>query len=150
MALLTPNDIRNHRFNTTRFREGYDIDEVDSFLDEVTETIDALSSNAMNRTGAAAMVGPAHDDEKVKELEGKNKELEAQLEELKKANQQGENKGQKPEQEPSEEVQKELESLKQENEDLKKKAQDLEKAAKQASTQKTESTDGGLEKEVAA
>ncbi|MBQ9681486.1 MAG: DivIVA domain-containing protein, partial [Aeriscardovia sp.] len=52
MALLTPNDIRNHRFNTTRFREGYDIDEVDSFLDEVTETVDALSRSAL--TGAAA------------------------------------------------------------------------------------------------
>ncbi|MBO6098466.1 MAG: DivIVA domain-containing protein, partial [Aeriscardovia sp.] len=82
MALLTPNDIRNHRFNTTRFREGYDIDEVDSFLDEVTETIDALSSNAMGRSGAAAMLEAPQGDDKSKELEDKNKELEDKSKEL--------------------------------------------------------------------
>ena len=32
---LTPEDIVNKRFQSTKFREGYDQDEVDDFLDEV-------------------------------------------------------------------------------------------------------------------
>lgn len=32
---LTPEDVVNKRFNPTKFREGYDQDEVDDFLDEV-------------------------------------------------------------------------------------------------------------------
>ena len=32
---LTPEDVVNKRFNPTKFREGYDQDEVDEFLDEV-------------------------------------------------------------------------------------------------------------------
>ena len=28
MALLTPKDIREHTFQTVRFKEGYDVDEV--------------------------------------------------------------------------------------------------------------------------
>ncbi len=32
---LTPEDVVNKRFSPTKFREGYDQDEVDSFLDEV-------------------------------------------------------------------------------------------------------------------
>lgn len=35
--VLTPEDLFNKRFQTTRFRDGYDQDEVDDFLDEVTE-----------------------------------------------------------------------------------------------------------------
>jgi DivIVA domain-containing protein len=32
---MTPEDVVNKRFNPTKFREGYDQDEVDDFLDEV-------------------------------------------------------------------------------------------------------------------
>ena len=32
---ITPEDIVNKRFQSTKFREGYDQDEVDDFLDEV-------------------------------------------------------------------------------------------------------------------
>jgi len=32
---LTPNDVLNKQFQTTKFRDGYDQDEVDDFLDEV-------------------------------------------------------------------------------------------------------------------
>lgn len=35
--VLTPEDLFNKRFQTTKFRDGYDQDEVDDFLDEVTE-----------------------------------------------------------------------------------------------------------------
>ena len=43
MALLTTDDIVNKKFQPTKFREGYDQDEVDDFLDEVVNTLDALT-----------------------------------------------------------------------------------------------------------
>ena len=46
MRLLTPNDIRYQRFNTTWLREGYDIDEVDSFLDQVAESVGTVGAMA--------------------------------------------------------------------------------------------------------
>jgi DivIVA domain-containing protein len=39
---LTPADIRNKQFTTTRIRPGYDEEEVDAFLDEVEAEIDRL------------------------------------------------------------------------------------------------------------
>ena len=39
---LTPEDVVNKRFNPTKFREGYDQDEVDDFLDEVVVALRAL------------------------------------------------------------------------------------------------------------
>ena len=38
MALLTADDILNKKFTATKFREGYDVVEVDDFLDEVLHT----------------------------------------------------------------------------------------------------------------
>lgn len=35
VSRLNPEDIIAHKFSVTRFREGYDMDEVDDFLDEV-------------------------------------------------------------------------------------------------------------------
>lgn len=35
MALLSTDDVLNKRFSITKFREGYDQDEVDDFLDEI-------------------------------------------------------------------------------------------------------------------
>src|SRR3954467_12390451 len=32
---LTPEDVQNKRFSTVRFKEGYDEEEVDAFLDDV-------------------------------------------------------------------------------------------------------------------
>lgn len=43
MALLTTDDIVNKKFQPTKFREGYDQDEVDDFLDEVVNTLDAMT-----------------------------------------------------------------------------------------------------------
>jgi len=40
--MLTPADVRNKQFNTTRLRPGYDEDEVDAFLDEVVLELDRL------------------------------------------------------------------------------------------------------------
>lgn len=39
MALLTADDVLNKKFQPTKFREGYDQDEVDDFLDEVVATL---------------------------------------------------------------------------------------------------------------
>ena len=39
---LTPADVRNKQFSTTRLRPGYDEDEVDAFLDEVEAELDRL------------------------------------------------------------------------------------------------------------
>lgn len=39
---LTPADVRNKQFSTTRLRPGYDEEEVDTFLDEVEAELDRL------------------------------------------------------------------------------------------------------------
>ena len=44
MALLTADDVLNKKFQATKFREGYDVDEVDDFLDEVSATLRDLSA----------------------------------------------------------------------------------------------------------
>jgi DivIVA domain-containing protein len=42
MMPLTPADVRNKQFSTTRLRPGYDEEEVDAFLDEVEAELDRL------------------------------------------------------------------------------------------------------------
>ncbi|KGM09215.1 hypothetical protein N869_07585, partial [Cellulomonas bogoriensis 69B4 = DSM 16987] len=44
MALLTADDVLNKKFQATKFREGYDQDEVDDFLDEVVNTLRAVTA----------------------------------------------------------------------------------------------------------
>lgn len=39
---LTPDQVTAQEFNTHRFREGYDTDQVDDFLDQVATSIKAL------------------------------------------------------------------------------------------------------------
>ncbi|CAN5332815.1 hypothetical protein BH11ACT3_BH11ACT3_17760 [soil metagenome] len=74
---LTPEDVVNKRFNPTKFREGYDQDEVDDFLDEVVVELRRLNQeneelrqrlvaadgriNELQRAGAqaAAVAAPA-------------------------------------------------------------------------------------------
>lgn len=38
MKLLTPKDIHEKKFSVHRFREGYDIDEVDEFMEDMEHT----------------------------------------------------------------------------------------------------------------
>ncbi|MFV0427481.1 MAG: DivIVA domain-containing protein [Beutenbergiaceae bacterium] len=69
MALLTADDVLNKKFQPTKFREGYDQDEVDDFLDEVVSTLRTLDSEnaelrakleaAERRAEAAAAGAPA-------------------------------------------------------------------------------------------
>ncbi len=44
MALLTAEDVLNKQFSKTKYREGFDQDEVDDFLDEVANTISDLTA----------------------------------------------------------------------------------------------------------
>ena len=44
MALLSADDVLNKKFQATKFREGYDQDEVDDFLDEVVNTLRAVQT----------------------------------------------------------------------------------------------------------
>src|SRR3954468_21150615 len=57
---LTPEDVANKRFSTTRFRPGYDEDEVDAFLDEVEAELTRLltESDALRGRLAAATAAP--------------------------------------------------------------------------------------------
>src|SRR4029077_3331152 len=59
---LTPEDVQNKRFTTTRFRPGYDEDEVDSFLDEVEAELSRLlqeNTDLRARGGGAPPPPPA-------------------------------------------------------------------------------------------
>lgn len=63
---LTPEDVVNKRFQQTKFREGYDQDEVDDFLDEVVVELRRLiAENEQLRSGsdpaAATQVMPFGD-----------------------------------------------------------------------------------------
>lgn len=44
-ARLTPEDVVNKRFQSTKFREGYDQDEVDDFLDEIASSMRTLDAD---------------------------------------------------------------------------------------------------------
>jgi len=63
---LTPEDVSNKRFTPVRLREGYDMGEVDQFLDEVetelarlTKENEDLRSKLASAQGGAAMSAPA-------------------------------------------------------------------------------------------
>src|SRR3954452_9169362 len=56
---LTPEDVQNKRFSTVRFKEGYDEEEVDAFLDEVeAELRRLLGENSDLRSSPAAAAAP--------------------------------------------------------------------------------------------
>ncbi|MDO4243905.1 MAG: DivIVA domain-containing protein [Actinomyces sp.] len=71
MTLLTADDVLNKKFQATKFREGYEQDEVDEFLDEVVEAMRQLeaenadlkarleaANNRVAELGAGAPVAP--------------------------------------------------------------------------------------------
>jgi DivIVA domain-containing protein len=72
---LTPADVRNKQFSTTRLRPGYDEEEVDAFLDEVEVELDRLiqeneelrsklaESLRGGRTAVSALSSPLADPE---------------------------------------------------------------------------------------
>lgn len=85
---LTPEDVVNKRFQPTKFREGYDQDEVDDFLDEVLVELrrlnqenDELKQRVAQGGSAPALVAaaPAVDDEELRRLKQENEELKQRL-----------------------------------------------------------------------
>ena len=61
MALLTAEDVLNKAFSKTKYREGFDQDEVDDFLDEVANTIAQLTAerdDAVARAGSGGVSAP--------------------------------------------------------------------------------------------
>ena len=61
MALLTTEDVLNKKFQYVKFREGYDQDEVDEFLDEVVSTIYSLqmeNQDLKEKLSAASLSSP--------------------------------------------------------------------------------------------
>ena len=53
---LTPEDVVNKRFQPTKFREGYDQDEVDDFLDEVVVELRRLTPGERGAAGSVSRV----------------------------------------------------------------------------------------------
>jgi DivIVA domain-containing protein len=59
---LTPEDVKNKRFTPVRLREGYDMGEVDQFLDEVEAELDRLyaeNTDLRNKLESAATAAPS-------------------------------------------------------------------------------------------
>jgi DivIVA domain-containing protein len=54
--MITAEDVRSRKFSTTKFREGYDIEEVDGYLDEIGQTLTSLEGGAAPAT--PGLVGP--------------------------------------------------------------------------------------------
>jgi DivIVA domain-containing protein len=71
---LTPEDVVNKRFQPTKFREGYDQDEVDDFLDEIVVELRRLyqENEDLRRRLLAA-------DSRIAELQRSGADLPAQL-----------------------------------------------------------------------
>jgi len=62
MTLLTADDVLNKKFQATKFREGYEQDEVDEFLDEVVEAMRQLEAeNAERHQGKITKKTGQHD-----------------------------------------------------------------------------------------
>jgi DivIVA domain-containing protein len=57
---ITPETVRNKKFATTRLTQGYAVEEVDAFLDEVTQEI-ALLIRERDEARAAASHPPRED-----------------------------------------------------------------------------------------
>lgn len=53
MTLLTADDVLNKKFQATKFREGYEQDEIDEYLDELVATLRAWDDERGDRRPAA-------------------------------------------------------------------------------------------------
>ena len=79
---LSPEDVRNKRFTAVRFKEGYDLDEVDTFLDEVEDTLTELSRVAADLQATAKGEIPASIRESLIQFENENKALKQLVDSL--------------------------------------------------------------------
>ncbi|WEV58557.1 DivIVA domain-containing protein [Bifidobacterium sp. ESL0728] len=63
MALLTAQQVSDKAFQTVRFKEGYDVEEVDDFLDQVAQTLTAQQQRIAyleGQLGAGSSFGVAN------------------------------------------------------------------------------------------
>lgn len=59
MSLLTPSDVKERRFDVRHIRGGYDMEQVDSSMEEAEETIRLLAALLSSDRAAAAIDGGA-------------------------------------------------------------------------------------------
>ena len=82
---LTPEDVRNKQFTTVRFKEGYDLDEVDDFLDEIEESLAAVTREAEDLRATAKGEVPESIREEIRSLGDENARLKSELDQAAKA-----------------------------------------------------------------
>ncbi len=76
---LTPEDVRNKQFTTVRFKEGYDLDEVDNFLDEIEVSLSAATLEAQDLRAVAKGEVPESIREEIRSLGDANTRLKSEL-----------------------------------------------------------------------
>ncbi len=76
---VTPEDVRNKQFTTSRFKEGYDLDEVDDFLDEIEESLSALTKEVADLRATAKGEIPSSIREEIATLTSENNRLKNEL-----------------------------------------------------------------------
>jgi DivIVA domain-containing protein len=77
---LTPEDVRNKQFTTVRFKEGYDLDEVDNFLDEVEDALTEVTKEAADLRATAKGEVPDSIRQEIRDLTDENAALKSELE----------------------------------------------------------------------
>lgn len=92
MALLTAEDVHWKQFQATKFREGYDQEEVDEFLDEVVETIATLQDQnaslkseldeVRQQAAAGGVVAPSDSGEETAALKAQLETANVQIAEM--------------------------------------------------------------------
>ena len=76
---VTPEEVRNKQFTTSRFKEGYDLDEVDDFLDEIEESLSALTKEVEDLRATAKGEIPASIRDEISSLTSENALLKSEL-----------------------------------------------------------------------
>jgi DivIVA domain-containing protein len=82
---LTPEDVRNKQFTTVRFKEGYELDEVDSFLDEIEVALAAVTREAEDLRATAKGEVPESIRDEIRALGDENARLKSELDQSAKA-----------------------------------------------------------------
>lgn len=79
MRLVTAGDVQNVTFHEHRFARGYDIDEVDDFLDNVAYTLGSLSSPYMESVTQTISSSLTEKVKEFSELKDSNRDLQQQV-----------------------------------------------------------------------
>jgi len=76
---LTPEDVRNKQFTTVRFKEGYDLDEVDNFLDAIEDALTEITKEAEDLRATAKGEVPDSIRQEIRDLTDENAALKSEL-----------------------------------------------------------------------